>query len=53
MSNGQARLIASAIALLAGGIIVNTENINVNIGIAIILVSAILFVVEYWRLQKT
>ena len=52
MSNGQVRLLASAIALLAGGIIANTSNIDVNVSIAIILISSIIFIVEYWRLQK-
>jgi hypothetical protein len=52
MSNAQVRLIASAIALLAGGIIANADNINVNVSIAIILVSAVIFIVEYWRCQK-
>jgi hypothetical protein len=52
MSNAQVRLLASAIALLAGGIIANTSNINVNVSIAIILISSIIFIAEYWRLHK-
>ena len=52
MSNEQVRLLASAIALLAGGIIANTDNINVNVSITIILVSSVIFMVEYWRCQK-
>ena len=52
MTNTQVRLIASAIALLAGGVIANTTNIHVNISIAIILVSAAVFVVEYLRSQR-
>ena len=51
MSNSQVRLLSSAIALLAGGIIANTTNIDVNVSIAIILVSSALFVVEYFRNQ--
>jgi len=51
MSNAQARLLASAIALLAGGIIANTDNIDVNVSIFIILISSIIFIVEYWRCQ--
>jgi hypothetical protein len=51
MSNAQVRLIASAIALLAGGIIANTSNIDVSVSIFIILISSIIFIVEYWRLQ--
>ena len=53
MSNSQTRLIASAIALLAGGVIANSDNIDVNISIAIILISSIIFIVEYFRSQKS
>ena len=52
MSNSQVRLLSSAIAMLAGGVIANTTNIDVNVSIAIILVSSALFVVEYFRSQK-
>lgn len=52
MSNEQVRLLASAIVLLAGGIIANADNINVNVSITIILVSSVIFIVEYWRCQK-
>ena len=53
MTNSQVRLLSSAIALLAGGVIANTTNIDVNVSIAIIVVSSVLFVVEYFRNQKT
>jgi hypothetical protein len=52
MSNSQARLISSAVALLAGGVLANTTNIDVNVSIVIILVSSIIFIVEYFRNQK-
>jgi hypothetical protein len=52
MSNSQVRLLSSAIALLAGGVLANTYNIDVNVSIAIILVSSVLFTVEYFRNQK-
>ena len=52
MTNSQVRLLSSAIALLAGGVIANTTNIDVNVSIVIILVSSALFVVEYFRDQK-
>ena len=42
MTNSQIRLLSSAIALLAGGVIANTTNIDVNISIAII---------EYFRIS--
>ena len=45
MTNTQVRLIASAIALLAGGVIANTTNIDVNVSTLIILVSATMYVV--------
>ena len=51
MTNSQVRLLSSAIALLAGGVIANTTNIDVNVSIAIILVSSILFIVEYFRIN--
>jgi hypothetical protein len=49
MSNSQARLISSAIALLAGGVIANASNIDVNVSIVIILISSAIFIVEYFR----
>jgi len=53
MSNSQVRLLSSAIVLLAGGVIANTTNIDVNVSIAIILISSVLFVVEYFRNQRS
>jgi len=52
MTNSQTRLIASAIGLLAGSILCTTDNVNINFGLAILIVSACLFVVEFFRLQK-
>lgn len=51
MSDSQARLLSSAIALLAGSVIANTTNIDVNVSIAIILISSVLFIVEYFRVS--
>ena len=51
MTNSQIRLLSSAIALLAGGVISNTTNIDVNVSIAIIVVSSVLFLVEYFRIS--
>ena len=53
MTNSQVRLLSTAIVLLAGGVIANTTNIDVNVPIVIILVSSILFIVEYFRNQKS
>ena len=52
MTNSQVRLLSSALALLAGGVIANTTNIDVNVSIVIILASSTLFIVEYFRNQK-
>ena len=52
MTNVQARLLGSAIALLAGALAASTDNLDVNVGIAIILVSGAIFVAEYVRSQR-
>ena len=52
MTNSQVRLLSSAIAMLAGGVLANTYNIDVNVSIVIILVSSAIFIVEYFRLQR-
>ncbi|HSG45252.1 MAG TPA: hypothetical protein VLA72_19065 [Anaerolineales bacterium] len=53
MTNSQVRLLSSAIALLAGGVIANTTNIDVNVSIVIILLSSVIFILEYFRLQRS
>ncbi len=53
MTNSQVRLLSSAIALLAGAVLANTYNIDVNVSIYIILISSVLFIVEYFRNQKS
>ena len=52
MTNLQARLIASALGLMAGAILCTTDRVDINVGLAILIVSAVLFVVEYFRIQK-
>ena len=52
MTNVQVRLLASAIALLAGAFAASTDNLNVNVGIVIILVSGAMFLAEYVRCQR-
>lgn len=52
MTNQQARLIGTAIALVGGGVAVNAENLDINVGITIILISGALFIAEYVRSQK-
>ncbi len=52
MTNIQVRLLAAAIALLAGAVAAGTDNLDVNVGLAIILVSSAMFVAEYVRSQR-
>ncbi len=52
MTNVQVRLLAAAIAMLAGAVAASTDNLNVNVGLAIILVSGALFIAEYIRCQR-
>lgn len=49
MNNAQARLLGSAICLLAGAVVAGTERVDVNVGLVIIVVSGALFLAEYWR----
>ncbi len=53
MTNVQVRLLASAIALLAGAFAASTDNLNVNVGIVIIVVSGAMFLTEYVRCQRS
>ncbi len=52
MTNVQVRLLAAAIGLVAGALAASTDNLNINVGISIILVSGAIFLVEYVRCQK-
>ncbi len=52
MTNVQVRLLAAAIAMLAGAVAASTDNLDINIGITIIFVSGVLFLVEYIRSQR-
>ncbi len=52
MTNVQVRLLAAAIALVAGALAASTDNLDVNVGIAIIVVSGAIFLAEYVRCQK-
>ncbi len=52
MTNVQVRLLAAAIALLPGALAASTDNLNVNVGITIIIVSGVPFLVEYIRCQR-
>ena len=52
MTNVQVRLLAAAIAMLAGAVAASTDNLDVNVGITIIFVSGVPFLVEYIRSQR-
>ena len=52
ITNVQVRLLAAAIALLPGALAASTDNLNVNVGITIIIVSGVPFLVEYIRCQR-
>ena len=53
MTNVQVRLLAAAIALLAGALAASTDNLDVNVGLVIILVSGAIFLAEYVRCQRS
>ncbi len=52
MTNIQVRLLSASIGLLAGAVAAGTDNLNVNVGIVIILVSGAIFLAEYVRSQR-
>lgn len=52
MTNIQVRLISAALGLIAGAIVSTTDRVDVNIGLAIIIICGVLFLVEYFRAQK-
>jgi hypothetical protein len=52
VTNPQARLLAAPIAMLAGALAATTDNLNINVGLAIIIVSGAIFLAEYVRCQR-
>jgi hypothetical protein len=52
MTNVQVRIIASSIALIAGAIAASTDNLEVSVGLVIILLSGAMFVSDYVRSQR-
>ena len=52
MANVQARMLSSVLALLAGAVLAQTGNIDVNVSLAIILISSAALVAEYARSQR-
>ena len=52
MTNAQARLIGSAIALVGGALAASADSLNVNVGLVIIIVSGAVLLYDSWRLGK-
>ena len=52
MTNVQVRLLAAAIAMLAGALAASADNLNVYVGLTIILASGVLCLVKYFRCQR-
>jgi hypothetical protein len=52
MTNAQARLIGAAIALIGGAHAASTDNLNVNVGLVIIIISGAIFLFDSLRLSK-
>ena len=52
MTNVQVRLLAAAIAMVAGALAASTDNLDVNVGIVIIILSGAIFLTEYVRCQR-
>ncbi|HKZ44035.1 MAG TPA: hypothetical protein VJZ78_03250 [Anaerolineales bacterium] len=52
MTDLQTRLLSSALGMIAGAILCTTDNVNINIGLGILIVCTVLFVFEYFRAQK-
>ena len=52
MTNPQVRLLAASIAMLAGALSTVSNNLDINVGIVIILVSSAIFLAEYVRSQR-
>jgi hypothetical protein len=51
MTNKQARLIGTAIAVLGGGVAANAEQFG-DVGILVFVIAGALFIAEYIRCQK-
>ncbi len=53
MTNAIGRLIAAAIAMVAGAVACTASGLDIRVGITILLVATALFAVEYFRMQKS
>jgi hypothetical protein len=52
MINIQVRMLSATVAMIAGALAASTDNLEVDIGIAIILVSGAMFLADYIRSQR-
>ncbi|MEE8046343.1 MAG: hypothetical protein V3T49_05845 [Dehalococcoidia bacterium] len=52
MTNAQTRMLVAAIGLLAGTIASQTDNLDINVGLVIILLSGAALIGEYIRSFK-
>ena len=52
MTNAQVRMLSSVLALFAGAVLAQSDNINVNVSLVIILVSSAVLGAEYVRSQR-
>ncbi len=53
MTNVQVRMLSAAFAMIAGALASSTDNLNVNVGVVIIILSGAIFVAEYVRSQRS
>ena len=53
MSNQQVRLLVSALVIVGGAIAANANELDVNVGIVLILVGAVMLFVEYFRSMRS
>ncbi len=52
MTNVQVRLLAASLAMIAGALAAGSTSLNVNVGLAIIILSGAIFIAEYVRARK-
>lgn len=49
MRNQQVRLLVSAVVILGGAVAANARALDVNVGVFLIIVGAVMLFVEYFR----
>ncbi len=53
MTNSQMRMLASSIGMLAGAVAGLSDNLDVNVSIAVVLVTFVMLLAEYVRSLRT